>query len=766
MTEVNTRKFYQFLAQYQKDGSSWADVADSTHGNGDGTVIKSEFRAFLNAEWNGEENGELTNDLINSFWKKIDTNTSASKIQGTKLKNLNALDKNEMANLDKQLEVYVKFDEFVSNNVKIPTVLTSTGSQWKSDVTEELSGLLEKYIQGGLQGDLSEILGEALPSIANKCTAQYCAVEYQNNLQSSILKDYPDYKVADDSTLQALINAYIGTIDAETDAGTIQEEILSIMDAYLASAGLCEDSGYDLANLGYNKNNLNDIQIAVITQTIKNDLADEAKNYEGYETEFNEAVKQFIEAKIKEGGNFEELKASATDFATSEFKTKLDNMIKIDTTYKNVDVESDFYKALVEEFGESLANLISKDARYLDAYKKILEDVKTKVQNGELEMDKVSEYIIGKISDNLADFFPNGYSDMSLEELATTYDKMVEAANKQTDDEKSLTQHREAAINYCDAIAKKGTALKSAVEEVFGTTDYKSAINKMYPSEIESKIQELKKLVTSIGDVSTFEITEWNGLPEENLTMDPGSTQTFNISATINSNGATAPNVTYSVISVNGCTATCTALGELSITAGKTEGFMSVKVAVIADGVEIGTKTISLKAEKTIEGIANTIGNEAWGGTSEHLEVYGLPGLGDGKAQVTSQSFSDLYNNNAIIMLHMKNNNSDYTGTIKTRLTELCGYITNALASKGLDATKLKNASTKVIETLMSNYSRKGGSRNNTEGIALGTKVSNDIKNGTMTGVVKYTDFKGKDYQVNMVSFKEVVDMILKEYGY
>lgn len=35
-----------------------------------------------------------------------------------------------------------------------------------------------------------------------------------------------------------------------------------------------------------------------------------------------------------------------------------------------------------------------------------------------------------------------------------------------------------------------------------------------------------------------------------------------------------------------------------------------------------------------------------------------------------------------------------------------------------------------------------------------------------MTGVVKFTDFKRKDYQVNMVSFKEVVDLILKEYGY
>ena len=132
--EINTTKFYRFLAGFESKGG-WESVADSENGNGDGTVIKSEFRKFLNANWNGEENGELSNDLINSFWKKIDTNTSANKISGTKLKNLNALDKKEVENLDKKLEVYVQFDEFVKNNIKVPAALSSYGNQWKSDVT-------------------------------------------------------------------------------------------------------------------------------------------------------------------------------------------------------------------------------------------------------------------------------------------------------------------------------------------------------------------------------------------------------------------------------------------------------------------------------------------------------------------------------------------------------------------------------------------------------------------------------------------------------
>ena len=152
MSEVNTTKFYQFLSKYQADGG-WDKVADEKYGNEDGTVLKSEFRKFMNAEWNGEENGELTNDLINSFWKKIDTNTSASKIAGTKWKNCNGLDKNETAALEKRLEVYVQFDEFLANNMTIPSALTSTGSQWKSDVTDELSAILEKFIAEGCKGD-------------------------------------------------------------------------------------------------------------------------------------------------------------------------------------------------------------------------------------------------------------------------------------------------------------------------------------------------------------------------------------------------------------------------------------------------------------------------------------------------------------------------------------------------------------------------------------------------------------------------------------
>ena len=177
MTEINNTKFYQFLSKYNADGG-WHTVADEKYGNDDNIVIKAEFRAFVNAEWNGEE-GTLTDDLINSFWKSIDTNQSAAKIKGTKLKNLNALDNSELAAMDKNLGIYVEFDQFIANNVKIPSVLISTGAQWKASVKNELSAIMQQFIASGATGDLTSTLAAAYPAIANKNTAQYCAVEYQ-----------------------------------------------------------------------------------------------------------------------------------------------------------------------------------------------------------------------------------------------------------------------------------------------------------------------------------------------------------------------------------------------------------------------------------------------------------------------------------------------------------------------------------------------------------------------------------------------------------
>ena len=97
---TDVSRVYQFLA---KQGD-WVSAADQ---NGDGAIVKAEFRDFMenSYEWDGETTEEGKNDLINTFWKSIDTK-QAGNISGTKLKNKNALDSNEIAAMDKRIAIY------------------------------------------------------------------------------------------------------------------------------------------------------------------------------------------------------------------------------------------------------------------------------------------------------------------------------------------------------------------------------------------------------------------------------------------------------------------------------------------------------------------------------------------------------------------------------------------------------------------------------------------------------------------------------------
>lgn len=765
--EVNISKMYQFIASFNKNGESWADVADGDHGNNDGTVIKSEFRAFVNAEfanWNGNEGGTVSNDIINQFWKKIDTNTTASKISGTKLKNLNALDNKELATLEKKLEVYVAFDEFIAANVKTPDVLTTTGAQWKNAVVSELSVLVEQFIQGGCKGDFNALLKEALPAIANQNTAEFCALEYQEILKNGVLAGYPEYDVTADSTLTALLAKFLSGVGADTTADQIKAEIRSIMDAYLATAGIGEGSEYDLGQLGFNNDAINGIQTAVITQNIKNDLAEEAKKYEGFENEFNAALQEFINSKLQEGVDFETLKGCANEFLDSKFKTKLDTIIEIQTTYKDVvesqDAES-FYQKLKAEFGESLADRIAKNDRYIDAYKAIIEDVIAKVNANELTKDEIADYIINEISKNLEKFYGNNFSDMPISELNTTYDNLSAAADAQKDDDESLKQHREAAIKYCDALSKKSNVLKQAVIDAFKQygSDYRTAINEMLPGDIKEVMALLKAEALKIGEAKDY-TCNWTGIEE--LTIDVDSSQSTNINAKVNrGNGSITPPDSYEAVVKSGDgKAECLNNGVLTITAGKTVGVMTVEVYAIVDGQRVGEpKLITIQCQESVANIVSRV--TGWNGAkSEHLEVAGDDNDGQ---QVTSIDFAKLYSSNAVITLH--NGSEGDTELAWNRLGELGDHIVKALATAGLNEGVLKTAKNNVIKR----YKDQGYKA---YGYGKGHRDSDDMRASLKSHIDSNADARHTMVRVRKVgkyvygvSFKDLVDDILAEYN-
>lgn len=760
-------RVYQFLAKNE----DWKAKADR---NGDGTVIKSEFRTFMeeNFEWNGEDTS-AKNDLINSFWKSIDTNKSGN-VKGTKLKNLNALDSNEIDKMGQKIQVYEELNTYLES-VSAPNEVNNK-AQWKKSVSESLRNYTETFIQkGGKAENLAAYLDEVRTQVENKTTADLCAQEYIAQAMEDVVKEY-GYAYGTDTTLNEIISSYVKNLPEGETPTSIQQNVQIIVDAYMATAGLGDGDTGMLKDYGYDTSaniSLNGLQRSIAEKNLKDAMKslEQEADYEANKDLYDKAITDFItntldNAKYKD---FEAItKYDVTNFKNDKIGKNLAQAVQV----RNLFTSEELNNAIKTQIGDSIADRITKDGKYLNVMKEITATTLEKAQNGEfnstngdLDTQKVLDFILKQIQSRIAEFYSNGMSDLSTNELNNVYDSMVKAAYNEADNDKALKMHRDAALQYCNALAKKSDRFKDAVKEVFGD-NYSSAINKMYPSEIEVKITELRNIVNTYGDPSTFTVENWVGLPADGSALQAGTTKQYSISATINTNGAVQPNVTYSVVSAVGCTATYNN-GALNITAGTGIGnAMTVKIAVMADGVKVDTKTITLKCERPKSQLIDSIGKDAWGGNSQYLEVYGVAGVEDGKVQVTSQNFSDLYNNNAVIMLHRSSGDRLERDLVRSRLTNLCDYIVNALTSTGLDNAKLKSCATSVINTLMGNYGESNKQSNtNTEKTALGTKASKMFQSGELSGVTQYVDYSGINYQVNMVSFKEVVDLILEAYG-
>ena len=507
-------KVYQFLANL----GNWNTVADT---NSDGSITKSEFREFMeqNFEWDGETTEEGKNDLINSFWKSIDTKTSG-KIAGTNLKNKNALDASEITNMETKIQMYEVMNEFISSEVQCPSVV-SDSANWKKSVTEGLSALVEKF--GKLEG-LEEHLAENVETIMNKTTADYCANEYLNSAMSTIINDY-GYAYASDATLTGLIDEFVNNIPEGTDSLDIQSTVVQIIDAYLATAGMKEDNGFDLSTYGYNANEksaLNDLQKSVLQKTITDALATDA-NYEKYADLYATAIEKFM-GTLK-NGDFETVKADAAGaFNASEAGVALQNTIEVKGLFdfdSNAALKTALEGAgLGESFVSMLDGLMKGE---VEVYDKIKEEAAAKAQNGDFngetgfDINKAIEWITGQIKNNLAEFYGDSLGDASLTELKEIYNNLVAAA-KENDNADGV---KEAAIKYCNALADKSTKFAEPIKMLFGD-NYATEINGMKAADIQDKIADLMTEVEALGDANelSLDASSWASFGEASEQVD------------------------------------------------------------------------------------------------------------------------------------------------------------------------------------------------------------------------------------------------------
>ena len=680
---TDVTRVYQFLANQ----GDWKAIADA---NSDGTVLKSEFRTFMeeNFEWDGETTEAGKNDLINSFWKTIDTKQSGS-IKGTSYKNKNALDSTELAAMDKKIAYYEILNDFTAD-LSAPSVV-SDSANWKKSVSAGLAALVEKYT--GSEEELLAYLEEKSPEIEAKTTADYCANEYLKSEMESVVKDY-GYAYADDSTLQGIIDSYIQSITKSTataedgaestvnalDPSTIKETVINIIDAYLATAGLKEDNAYDLSSYGYSPSetsDLNDLQKCILTKTLENQLAsgDLKEDYEGNTELFTTAIESYING--LKFGDFETVSADVlTSFKSSDDYKGVQKNIQMQELFTG----EDFYNALKTNISDSIADTVINDGKYLTVMKEIQTEALEKAQNGDFDVNGALDtqtavnWLVEQVSIRLAEFYPNGFGDMSLDELNVMYDKLVESADKQADTDKQLEARQEAAIQYCNALAEKSTKFAEIVKAAFGD-NYASEIGKMLPSEIDKIIEELQVEAAELGDANELTLTDssWGNI--SNIAVGTGATKAFSITPSFTDKDGvskliTSDRITYKssntdLISVDNS-------GNITVK-GSAAGTFTANVTVLVDGVEVGEKTITIECFKQLD-CASVSTNFEGKPLSEHFT--------NGNTAICLSGFStwDTAKNNA-----------------KGSITNYVNRIVDILKNAGYDVTRLQKAATNTI---------------------------------------------------------------------
>ncbi len=526
-------RVYQFLSNQ----GDWAVKADK---DGDGAITKDEFRTFMeDFEWNGEASDK--NDLINEFWAKFDTNRAMTKISGTSKKDCNALNADELAVLEERIAMNDTLNNFTTT-LSCPNVISGSSKAWKDDVVAELQVLLESYIaEGGTNENLLDYLKENSPVVENKVTAEYCAVEYLDEVMPELNKEY-GYAFGSDNDLNELIKNYAQNLPEGVTPEDMKSTLVQIIDAYLATAGLVESNGVDLGQYGYNTDDnapLNDLQESVAKSTLTKNL-EAIKNdeyYEAFAETIDAAVVTFIDDTVANAtaANFEAILSYGVEqFKQSEAYQEIKTTMDVKQVLIFNDNTSALYQAIADELGDKAAEILT-DGVYYNSYSSIIDEAIEKANNGQfmtegkLDTQALIEWVVGEVKDNYSKILSeSGRADeLSNEELYETFTKALENSDamKFTDPKAALSQVKEAAITYCESLAARGEKHKELLADIFGTSNYNSIINSCKtPDEISEFIEEINSLVGNVKEIANVKVVD----KSQNIINDINSTLTYN----------------------------------------------------------------------------------------------------------------------------------------------------------------------------------------------------------------------------------------------
>ena len=216
MTQINDL----FIKMIAKLGYDWDTDIDNEYGNGDGTLIKAEFRRYINvnAEWSGTRSN--MNDLVDKFWDKMDIKDDAGFFKGadnTKFHNLNALDETEIDRFNKDsdnkkyFDFYTKIDKYVDNYTQ--TIDGVDKETLKSELKNKLYDIMMPYIDHEEFDTklINEFIKANTQAVAN-VIANNLKTSAQDKVSEALSGNTYGYNLANDKTLTSIIDKYISTI--------------------------------------------------------------------------------------------------------------------------------------------------------------------------------------------------------------------------------------------------------------------------------------------------------------------------------------------------------------------------------------------------------------------------------------------------------------------------------------------------------------------------------------------------------------------------
>ena len=349
MADTGITRIYQFLNNYDGD---WKTDADK---NKDGTLIKAEVYTFLADKFDWEDN-DNERDIINKFWKSIDTNMTGKVKAGSGINNKNALDNNEVEQVEKMMKIADQISEFM-NNKNCPTDKISNSTRWKNDVKDTLLEKVLDYMRN--HPEQENITDEQLNNFYNLIerfeTAKYYADELKttlgNNLKDSDGKSL--YKVNSDDKLTSIINNYIKKIESYDTSVTIDDilnEVEKIINAYKDTANTNSESSVNtLSEYRYDKDGkLNDLQKETLKYNITEKITDYLTKNEDMKDIYTDEYKSQIDTLIQNYITSYIDKKYASEFTSLNNGFKVEDFIN-STEFKQLLADIEAGKTRAEE---------------------------------------------------------------------------------------------------------------------------------------------------------------------------------------------------------------------------------------------------------------------------------------------------------------------------------------------------------------------------------------------------------------------------------